>query len=673
MIWKFKNFIGIILVFIFIFLGFDFKAYGIETMIKVGFEPKLPPYQFLEDGQPAGVHIDILDSIASKNNFIIKYIPMETTTKCIESLNSGNVDMVLGVNKNDNSRYKVWFTETISQSYICIVAPSNESYKILNDIITKGLVASIQSNTMEYSYIQNLFNLRYVLVPNQVQAFDLLVNNKVDLLIGVKHSIIYQLEKAELLNEFTIINNYLSFIEYNIAVKEGNKELLKKVNEGIQQLKLSGKYEKIREKWINENENIIKEVIRNITYIIGIILVIILVVFIFNFRLNILLKRQVEEKTKELKLINNDLHNQIIQTRNHNELKNCIVENSPSSIVVFDKDYLITLYNHNMLNLLETMDSLIGKSIVEMQFFYNILSDKIEKVFNKDIKFTNKEIILKDKYGEKVIYRYSIYQLYSSDGNVRGAILMIDDVTEENKIKERIYEKEKNIALNQIIAGIAHEIRNPLTSIKNFVEMMPIKKDNEKFQNRLYHIVPKEVDRVNNLINNLIEYARPNIYNKEKTDVGNLINSTIELMEHTLLKYNITLNIKVEDGLLILSDINKMKQVLINIILNAAESILLVKSCNGVLYIDIQAWQNGKGVFIQVIDEGIGMTDEEIKRCTESFYTTKAGGTGLGLYVSKQYVEDNNGIMEIESVKGVYTKITLRFEGIRNEKVYFNN
>ena len=173
-------------------------SYGIEAIIRVAYEPSLPPYQFILNDSHVGIHIDILNSIAKHNNFIIEYIPMKTTIECLEALENGKVDIILGVNSSLNLKHDIQLTENISQSYICIVAPNSKVHELENNIGFKSFKASLQSNTIKYSYIKNMRNLKYIVMPNQVDNFNSLLSNESDMLIGVKHSILYQLDSRKL-------------------------------------------------------------------------------------------------------------------------------------------------------------------------------------------------------------------------------------------------------------------------------------------------------------------------------------------------------------------------------------------------------------------------------------------------------------------------------------------
>ena len=636
-------------------------SYGIETIIRVAYEPSLPPYQFILNDSHVGIHIDILNSIAKHNNFIIEYIPMKTTIECLEALENGKVDIILGVNSSLNLKHDIQLTENISQSYICIVAPNSKVHELENNIGFKSFKASLQSNTIKYSYIKNMRNLKYIVMPNQVDNFNSLLSNESDMLIGVKHSILYQLDSRKLTDDYTIINNYISPIEYAMAVKSGNNDLLERLNEGISQLRVNGEYEEIYDRWIDEEDYATRKMFKKII----IMVVAFSALLIIIIRFNRLLKRQVNEKTKELRRTNNDLENQIIETRNSNELNNCIVENSPSSIVAFDRNFIITIFNKNAYKLVSSDKCPIGKNILEIDLFNQILMDKKDRIFEDDTKIVNEEIVIKNANKEDVYYRYSIYQLFDMNNNVRGAILAVEDITEEIAVRQEIYEKEKNKALNQIIAGIAHEIRNPLMSIKTFAELIPTKMHSANFQCQFAEFVPKEVDRANRLIKNLIDYAKPNVMNtKEEVNIRELVDSCIVLVNQILVDKGIKLEISIKENLSIYANRGQVRQALINLIFNSIDSMYEKYEGKNVctdMTLNISAWEEEQNVFMQVRDEGIGMTPEQIEKSVEPFFTTKSNGVGLGLWVSRQYIEKNDGTMIIESEVNKYTLVRFKF------------
>lgn len=656
---------------LFYVLLFYSNASGVNTMLKVAFQPNLPPYQFLENGQPVGVHVDILNSIAEKNDFIIEYIPMSTTTEAMEALEKGEVDIVLGVILKNDQEHKVKFVESISQSSLCMIVPSEKAERIKNNINSEYITATFQSGTIGYFFIQNMRYLRCIVVSNQMRAFDMLAKGEVDVMIGEKNSLLYQIKKANLEESYTIINSFVVPIEYSMAIRAANENLRRKLNTSIYQMRINGDYERIYGKWIDEDEYAKREMIKRIIRFVTIAVIAALSIIVLNLRLNILLKKQVNAKTQELQELNSDLQRQIIETRDNSEVKNRITEDNPNAIVVFNLDYIITLFNPSASKLTNIYTSPIGRNVFEIDLLGNILFDKKDQLFLEGSRLIYNDISIENMNGEVSIYRYVIYQLFDFQDRIRGAILSIEDITVERKNREQITEREKNKALNQMIAGIAHEIRNPLMAIKTFVELIPIKKENQQFQDQMAKYVPRELDRINSLIKSLIDYAKPESNNKEKLMIKDVINSCAVLISTCISKNSTSLDIEIEDGLIIMADQNQLKQILINIMLNGFQAMnektKFSHEIKQKLRMSVKAWKSENFVFIQVNDEGIGMDEDQIRKSIEPFYTTSTKGTGLGLPISKQYVEENGGTMTIESQKNRFTKVTLKFERYRDE------
>lgn len=643
----------------------NMKAEAAITNITVAVQPNNPPYQFMEDGRFKGLHIDLLNHIAEKNNFNISYVYVDTLTKGFESLESGDVDMILGTIENANRKSNIKYSNSISMSSVIMAAGNETAQKIEDNIKNVYLTTTFEINTIDYSMITNMTNLNYIVVSNQERAFNNLINNNVDTFIGDKNSFMYLRNKAYLENKYKIVNNYISTLDYTLATLNINKDLLHKINDAIYQLKITGEYEEIYRRWINEDDFIIRDTIKKFIKYLSAAIMIVASIIALNIRMNMILKKQVNEKTKELVIKNSDLQVQIEETRNISEVRNRIVEDSSNAIVVFNLDYNITLFNKSAIEMTGFTDNPLGKNVFEIDLLNSILSNKKDNIFNHGFKDEFKDISIKNSQNEEMTYRYDIYQLFSGSKEVRGAILSIKDITLVRRDRNQLIEKEKSKALNQMIASIAHEIRNPLMSIKTFVELIPSKKQNPKFIDQMGEYLPTELERINGLIKRLIDYAKPSDLNKTLVNVNDVITSCTVLTSNMLIRNNAVLNIEMEDNLKITADVNQLKQILINIILNGIEA---MKEKNGTgissenkLTMTIKAWSSKNDVYIQIADEGIGMDESERKMAAEPFFTTKSKGTGIGLAVTRQHVIENNGNMIIESEKNKYTKITLVF------------
>lgn len=640
-------------------------TYGIDTVINVVFAKDLPPYQFVENGEPKGLHVDLLNKIAENRSLIIHYMPKNTLSECFDTLISTQADIVLGSYTNYENWPDIKYTNDISQSDICMFAHSEQALRIKKSMETKHYQVSIQEGTMNQEYVRKMQNIEYQVMSNQIRVFYALESEQVELAIGVKHSLIYQMNEEGLEDDYSIINNFMGNMKYNMAVRAENLELLNQLNQAIADLRLSGEYEKLYNKWIDEHQYEMKKWIDEAVKVIGFILIAAGVIFTFNLRLNHLLKKQVARKTIDLQILNDSLKLQIEETRNNAELNSKIVENNPMGIIVVNRNGVITRKNQNAQKYAAEESDILGRSMMQIPLFSKILGDKEKDVSQAKMDIWNEIAVMKENHGLKErYYRYSIYHLFHNDGSNRGMILLLDDITTDYEIRDRMYEMEKNKALNQFIAEIAHEIRNPLTAIKTLVELIPYKRDNADFQDKLTQIVPDELDRINTLIKTLIDYAKPKLGVKGQVIINETIKNCISLINSTIGQDEIRIIYKEQGPISIEAVENQIKQIIINILLNAIEAIkekLKNEFEREPLCIEVSVESNENFAVLTFYDEGVGMTPDEMKRCTEIFYTTKNTGTGTGLAVCLQYVKENNGEIYFDSSKGNYTKIMLTF------------
>lgn len=243
----------------------------------------------------------------------------------------------------------------------------------------------------------------------------------------------------------------------------------------------------------------------------------------------------------------------------------------------------------------------------------------------------------------------------------------------KNEVKKRTYEiekahqellkKDKMEALGNLVACVAHEIRNPLTSIKTFTELIPIKFDNPDFREKISLHVPREIERLNHIINDLLDYSHPRKSCGEIFFIKDLVESTLVLFSERIKNNGIVLDIAVKDDIAIFVDKQQIKQVIINVILNAIEAIESRE--DACLY--ITSYKEEKEVVLVVADNGVGIDVVGINRVFEPFFTTKNNGTGLGLFVSYQLVKENDGDILIDSGESSGTKVMMRFPCVPSE------
>jgi signal transduction histidine kinase len=219
-------------------------------------------------------------------------------------------------------------------------------------------------------------------------------------------------------------------------------------------------------------------------------------------------------------------------------------------------------------------------------------------------------------------------------------------------INEELRQKEKLAVIGQMATAIGHEIRNPLASLKGFTQLQQERNPNS---NNFYPIMIQEIDRINSIVNDLMYLGKPKSLHFEKANIEEIIAYTLAITQQQAERQKVNIEMVMEGPLPpIECDEKQLKQVFINLIKNATEAM----PDGGKIRIHIEVL-NSKRMLISVEDEGCGIEDENILHIGEPFYTTKKDGTGLGLMVTNQIINDHNGQFKIESHIGVGTKATV--------------
>ncbi|WP_110929221.1 PAS domain S-box protein [Bacillus massiliglaciei] len=225
-------------------------------------------------------------------------------------------------------------------------------------------------------------------------------------------------------------------------------------------------------------------------------------------------------------------------------------------------------------------------------------------------------------------------------------LTIVRDVSEKLALQEQIRKSDTLNVVGELAAGIAHEIRNPMTALKGFIQLLQgsVKEDYSNY----FTIITSEIERIESIITEFLVLAKPQAMKYFEQDVNTILRETLGFLKAEALLKDIEFSIDFkEPEFKIFCESNQLKQVFINIIKNAFE----VMSDGGTVYIKTR--KNEKNmVCISIRDEGYGLSEEKIKRLGEPFYTTKERGTGLGLMVSYKIIEEHNGFIEVESEEG---------------------
>jgi PAS domain S-box-containing protein len=237
------------------------------------------------------------------------------------------------------------------------------------------------------------------------------------------------------------------------------------------------------------------------------------------------------------------------------------------------------------------------------------------------------------------------------DNQLIGIYEIAKDITESKLSEEMIRRSDKLSVVGQLAAGVAHEIRNPLTTLRGFVQLFKTDID-ERYAN----IMLAELDRINLIVSEFLILSKPQAINYEYKDMEQILHSIISFLEPQAIIKNIQLHLVIDKEIpQIKCEQNQLKQVFINLLKNAIEAM----PKGGNITVEVQV-TNDEMVNICIIDEGEGIEEEQIPKVGEPFFSTKENGTGLGLMVSYRIIENHGGAMRISSQLNKGTTIEIK-------------
>lgn len=253
--------------------------------------------------------------------------------------------------------------------------------------------------------------------------------------------------------------------------------------------------------------------------------------------------------------------------------------------------------------------------------------------------------------GSYILLETNATPVVNEKGHVESVVVVSRDLTERKKTEEMLRKSDKLSVLGQLAAGVAHEIRNPLTSIKGFLQLLESKaKDHFEY----YEIMLSEIDRINTIVSEFMLLAKPQVMNLVPTDLKELMNHVISLIETQANLMNVQIHFEADSNLPLIASVDsQLKQVFINLLKNAIEA--MTDGGNVYIYVKVK----GSELHVSFKDEGCGIPAEMLSTLGEPFYTTKEKGTGLGLMVCYKIIENHGGQIIVSSELGQGSTFTV--------------
>ncbi|OIK16492.1 PAS domain-containing sensor histidine kinase [Bacillus sp. MUM 116] len=341
------------------------------------------------------------------------------------------------------------------------------------------------------------------------------------------------------------------------------------------------------------------------------------------------------------------------------ELYKLIAENTTDMIKVYSKNYDI-LYaspSHEK-RMGYTTEQLVGLSIFDL-----ILPEEFadfKKMFQR-VEETGESQVFQVKFKTStdatIHIETNISPIVNDKKEIEFYVTVGRDITERVNNDTAFRNLDRLSIIGQLAAGVAHEIRNPLTSLKGFSKLLRSTANTEK-QNQYLSIVMNELDRIDMIVNEFMSLAKPQAIQFERAQLTSILDSTINVLHPQALLYGVEMKINYPtEEVEILCSPHQLKQVFVNFLKNAMEAM----PKGGTVHINVKKVDHNR-VEICFIDEGVGIEQERLNYLGTPFYTTKEKGIGLGLTVSNKIIQEHRGTMKIESQIGVGTTVIVELQ-----------
>ncbi len=326
-----------------------------------------------------------------------------------------------------------------------------------------------------------------------------------------------------------------------------------------------------------------------------------------------------------------------------------LVSRMPIGLVALDREGRVTAINSVAASTLD-----IGAADAVGQPAAAVLPDVLMETLAGSGDLVEKELRCPLADGRRIPLDVSAATLNDADGQPFGQVILFKDLSEIRQLRQEVEKNRRLASVGRLAAGVAHEIRNPLSSIKGFATYFKEKYRTEERDQEIATIMIQEVDRLNRVVGQLLEFSRPMRLQFQRLPVAPFLADAMRLVEHPYAEAGIRMRVESDDAqLAAMLDADKMNQVMLNLFLNARDAM----PDGGQLTVRMRG--DGTRVMIQVVDTGAGIAAEDLPHVFEPYFSTKRSGTGLGLAIVHNIIAAHQGEILVESQPGRGTSILI--------------
>ncbi|HMK34499.1 MAG TPA: ATP-binding protein [Desulfomonilaceae bacterium] len=334
-----------------------------------------------------------------------------------------------------------------------------------------------------------------------------------------------------------------------------------------------------------------------------------------------------------------------------------VVESMANGLITVDRSLRVATFNSTALEILrKPKEEMEGRLISELL----PLEDEIRRVLGNAETVVEKEVKITSDGKGKTFLNLSVSPLKEPASLIsRGAVIIVRDLTVIRELEQKVTVSEKFAALGRLSAGVAHEIRNPLNSIRGFIQYFQKKLQLDEEDYRYTDLMLTEVDRLNRVISKLLAYSKPREPRLSVRSTDEILDHCIRVVEREANEAEVELVRRPGEGdyPLVLMDTDQMTQVFLNILINSIEA----TPKGGTVTVGYQVDGSAR-LHVTVEDTGEGIPRENLDKLFDPFFTTKRKGTGLGLAIVKSIIEGHDGEIDVESEPGKGTRFIITLQ-----------
>lgn len=591
-----------------------------------------PPLRFVDsDGVYKGVSVDYMSQLALELGVEIRTEPY-SWEKALENLKEGKTDFCDMFASNERAKDYV-FSDPFYNIRVALVVRADSKFTF--DDINKMRIAT-ESGDYSNNYMKENFpQAELVYVADVNAGMELLAANAVDAVIGDEPIVLYCISKLDSLADFRIINTALYEEPVVLGMPKSHADLVPIINNAIREINNQGQLEKIQQKWFGISTPLIQAEVEkpyiHMVQIGGLILLTIISIITLN---NNSLKKLVQRRTRELE-------------SNRNELQ-LIFDSIPECILILDEEKRILNANQGALQYTGlSVEDGIGQPI--SAFWDKFQREHAEKAFEDSLGLNGEKQTFKSG---KDVYELQTYRMTDDD---MGILLTLRNITLDEINRKQLLSSSKMLAVGQLAAGMAHQIRNPLSIIRMHTYLLKENVQIDEAGQKSLRYIDENAQKAAGIISNVLNFWHVSGDQLETVNLRQCLKSIMELHENPIKHKSIEAEIRCEETLTFVGNAESLKHILVNLVSNAVDAMEI----GGKLLLSGEVHE--KEIFICCQDNGTGIAEKHLENLFNPFFTTKdpGKGTGLGLFVVYSEVEKLSGEIRVESKENEGTCFTI--------------